>query len=91
MSLLLKILLWAGAFICGLVSLWLAFCIFGIWFIGPPPDLSMTPAHNVLLRLGMTGLLIGLSFVFGTLSRLTLRKGASYPPQLKAAAHPTRT
>jgi hypothetical protein len=74
MSQWLKILLWVGFLICALVSLWLAMGIFGMWFIGPAPDPSMTRSQDILQRLGITGLFLGLSLIFGTLSRLALRK-----------------
>jgi hypothetical protein len=69
MRLLRKILLYVGACICGAVSIWLVFCCFGIWFIGPPRDASVTPAHDMLVRAGMTALFLGMSLVSGLLLR----------------------
>jgi hypothetical protein len=77
MRLLLKILLYMGACICGAVSIWLVFCCFGIWFIGPPPDSSVTPAHDMLMRSGMTALFLGISLLSGVLLRLALRKAGA--------------
>ena len=81
MRLMMKILLSLSGFICALASMWSAVCIFGMWFIGPPHDPSMTVAHDVLLRAGMTGLLIGALIGFGFLSRLVLRKARAILPQ----------
>jgi hypothetical protein len=69
MRLLLRIFLFAGACICALVSFWMVVCIFSVWFVGPPQDPSMAPALNILIHLGMTVLLIGLSFLFARLAR----------------------
>jgi len=74
MRLLRKILLYVGACICGAVSIWLVFCCFGIWFIGPPRDLSMTPAHDMLIRAEMTALFLGISLACGVFLRLALGK-----------------
>jgi hypothetical protein len=74
MKLLLKVLLYVGAGICGAVSIWLVFCCFGVWFIGPPRDPSVTAAHDMLVRAGTTVLFFGISIVSGILLRLALEK-----------------
>jgi hypothetical protein len=81
MRLLMKILLSLSGFICALASMWSAVCIFGMWFIGPPHDPSMTLAHDALLRAGMTGLLIGASIGLALLSRLVFRKARAILPK----------
>ena len=74
LSLMLKILLNVGACICALASMWSAVCIFGMWFIGPPHDPSVSLARDLLARAGMTALLLGASIGFGLLSRLAFRQ-----------------
>lgn len=69
----LKVLLYLGACICALASLWLVVCIFGLWFIGPPQG-SMTNAQNILWRSAMTALLIGTSIAFAALVRVAVKK-----------------
>jgi len=71
--------LYAVAIICALISLWLIFCIFGLWFIGPPKPADWTVAHAVLWNLGGTALLILVSVIFGAVSRGAFRRARAYP------------
>lgn len=68
-----KILIVSGGLISAVISIWLIICIFGMWFIGPPRDLSITLAHDILWRAGMSALFLGISVGLGFLSRGALR------------------
>jgi hypothetical protein len=69
-----KIFLVLGGCLSAILSLYLLICIFGMWFIGPPRDHSVTLAHDILIRAGMTVLFLGISAVLGFLSRLAVSK-----------------
>jgi uncharacterized membrane protein HdeD (DUF308 family) len=87
MKLLLKILLYTGAFACAALSAWLLFCCFGMWFIGPPRDLSVSLAHDLLVRAGMMALFIAISGVLAVLVRRALKKAAGWAKGLHPPVH----
>ena len=76
-----QVMLYVSACVTGLAAFWLLFCVFGMWFIGPPPDPSLSERHNFLLRAGMSLAFAGAACLLAFLSRLAMNRARCHRPE----------
>jgi hypothetical protein len=69
-----KIALGLAVCVAVVLALWAAAAIFGMWFVGPPHDSTLTMTQDVLQRVAFSVFLLVIFFLMMLLGRKALTK-----------------